>query len=71
MPFIVGGLTAIAALAAGIIGHVDPIASLTRALLAFFLGYVFAAVWYAFFGGIGARASGTSSEVATSKDDGT
>jgi hypothetical protein len=71
MPFIIGGVTAIVALAAGIIGQVDPIASLWRALLAFVLGYVFTAVWYAFFGGIGARVGHLSTEGATSsKDDG-
>ena len=69
MPFIVGGVTAIVALAAGIIGQVDPVASLWRALLAFVLGYVFAAVWYAFFGGIGARAGHLPTEGATSTSD--
>lgn len=50
MPRLIGGLTAFVAMAAGIIGGVDPIVSLERALLAFVLGYVAVLVWYAFLG---------------------
>ncbi len=56
MPLTIGGITASVALIAGIIGGVDPIASLWRAFLAFVLGYVLAAVWYAIFGRFGLRA---------------
>jgi len=62
MPFLVGAVTAFVALAAGIFGGVDPLASLWRALLAFVLGYVLAAVWYAFFGRSGANSGGLSAE---------
>jgi hypothetical protein len=37
------------ALAAAILGQVDPVASLGRALLAFVLGWVGGQVWYAMF----------------------
>jgi hypothetical protein len=49
MPFIVGGLAAIVALAAGILSKVDPVATIWRASLAFLLGWVGTQVWYVFF----------------------
>ena len=49
MPTIVGGLTALVALAAGILSNVDPVAIIWRATLAFFLGWAGTQVWYVFF----------------------
>lgn len=49
MPFIVGGLAAMVALAAGILSQVDPVATIWRASLAFLLGWVGTQVWYVFF----------------------
>jgi hypothetical protein len=49
MPLIVGGIAAMVALAAGILGQVDPVASLGRALLAFVLGWIGGQLWYAIF----------------------
>jgi hypothetical protein len=49
MPLIIGGVAAMVALAAGILGQVDAIASLGRALLAFVLGWIGGQVWYAMF----------------------
>jgi len=49
MPTIVGGLAALAALAAGILSKVDPVATLWRATLAFLLGWSGTQVWYVFF----------------------
>ena len=49
MPKIVGGLAAFAALAAGILSNVDPVAIIWRAALAFFLGWIATQVWYVFF----------------------
>ena len=49
MPKLVGGLAALVALAAGILAHVDPMATLWRATLAFFLGWAGTQVWYVFF----------------------
>jgi len=45
MPFVVGGLAALVALAAGILAHVDPLTTLWRAALALVLGWVGANVW--------------------------
>jgi hypothetical protein len=45
MPKVVGGIAAFAALAAGILGEVDATVCLTRAALAFLLGWVAAQVW--------------------------
>lgn len=49
MPTLVGGLTALVALAAGILSHVEPVSIIQRALLAFLLGWLFTNVWYVFF----------------------
>lgn len=49
MPKVVGGLAALVALAAGILGQVDPLDSLVRALLAFILGLIGTQAWYVFF----------------------
>ncbi|MCC7229177.1 MAG: hypothetical protein IT203_02210 [Fimbriimonadaceae bacterium] len=46
MPFVVGGIAAMVALAAGVMAHVDPVSSLVRALLAFMLGWIGAQVWH-------------------------
>ena len=46
MPFAVGGLAALVALAAGILAHVDPLTSLWRAALALVLGWIGANLWY-------------------------
>ena len=45
MPFIVGGIAAMAALIGGILAKIDPISCLTRSLLAFFLGWIAAQLW--------------------------
>ena len=58
MPVIVGGIAALVALAAGILGQVDPLASVGRALLAFVLGWIGGQIWYAIF-----TVQGQSSEV--------
>lgn len=47
MPFAIGSFAALVALAAGILSHVDSLASLWRALLAFFVGWACASVWQA------------------------
>ena len=47
MPKVIGGLAALVALFAGIFGHVDPIACMGRAALAFFVGSLGYHVWYA------------------------
>lgn len=49
MPTVVGGLAALAALAAGILGRVEPVTIVGRAGLAFLLGWVLTHVWYVFF----------------------
>ena len=49
MPTLIGGLTAIVALAAGILAKVEPIACTWRAALAFLLGWAGTQVWYVFF----------------------
>ena len=49
MPKVVGGLAALAALAAGILAQVDPVTCLMRAGLAFLLGFVGTQAWYVFF----------------------
>lgn len=49
MPSLIGALTAFVALAAGILSHVDPVASIGRACLAYLLGWIATNVWYVFF----------------------
>lgn len=49
MPTVVGGLAALVALGAGILGHVEPVTMVGRASLAFLLGWVLTNVWYVFF----------------------
>jgi hypothetical protein len=49
MPTLIGGILALVALAAGILSHVEPVASIERALLAFVLGWMLTHVWYVFF----------------------
>ncbi|MBI1756524.1 MAG: hypothetical protein HYR64_05395 [Fimbriimonas ginsengisoli] len=49
MPKVIGGLAALAALIAGILGHVDPLACVGRAALAFLLGWIAYQVWYVLF----------------------
>lgn len=49
MPTLVGGLAAFAALAAGILRQVDPVATISRAALAFVLGWILTHLWYVFF----------------------
>ncbi len=49
MPTVVGGLAALMALAAGILGRVEPVTTTGRAALAFVLGWVLTHVWYVFF----------------------
>ncbi|MFY9233548.1 MAG: hypothetical protein WAO58_03720 [Fimbriimonadaceae bacterium] len=49
MPTLIGGLAALAALAAGILANVDPLACTWRACLAFLLGWTGTQVWYVFF----------------------
>jgi hypothetical protein len=49
MPKVIGGLTALVALAAGILCHVDPLDCLWRAAIAFILGLVGTQAWYVFF----------------------
>jgi len=46
MPFVVGGIAAMVALAAGVLAKVDPTACLMRALLAFVLGWIGAQLWH-------------------------
>ncbi len=45
MPFIVAGIAAMIALVGGVLAKVDPVSCLTRALLAFFLGWIAAQLW--------------------------
>ena len=45
MPFIVGGIAAMAALVGGILAKIDPVSCLTRSLLAFFVGWIAAQLW--------------------------
>ncbi|MEQ1823909.1 MAG: hypothetical protein ABL949_15485 [Fimbriimonadaceae bacterium] len=49
MPSLIGALAAFVALAAGILSHVDPVASIGRACLAYMLGWFATNVWYVFF----------------------
>jgi hypothetical protein len=49
MPSLIGALAAFVALAAGILSHVDPVASIGRACLAYLLGWFATNVWYVFF----------------------
>ena len=49
VPKLVGGVTALVALSAGILGQVDPLACVGRAMLAFLLGLVGYQVWYVLF----------------------
>ena len=49
MPKVIGGLAALVALAAGMLGNVDPIACLQRALLAYVIGWFGTQCWYVFF----------------------
>ncbi len=49
MPTVVGGLAALVALAAGILGRVEPVTTVGRAALAFLLGWALTNVWYVFF----------------------
>lgn len=49
MPIVIGGIAALVALAAGILGEIDPVTSLTRAGLAFAVGWFGTQVWYVFF----------------------
>ena len=46
MPIIVGGLLAIVAIMAGIVGHVDPVTTVVRSGLAFVLGWFAAKMWH-------------------------
>jgi len=46
MPFVVGGFASLVALAAGILGQVDPLTSLGRAAIVFVLGWIGANLWY-------------------------
>lgn len=48
--FVVGGLSALVALAAGVLAHVDPITSLWRAVIAFILGWIGVGIWQAVIG---------------------
>lgn len=47
MPVLVGGLAAIVALAAGIMGNVDPVTTVIRSSLAFLLVWFAAKMWQA------------------------
>jgi hypothetical protein len=49
MPKLVGGLAALVALAGGILANVEPFTCLSRAALAFLLGWLFTQLWYVFF----------------------
>lgn len=49
MPKLVGGLAALVALAAGILGSVEPVTTIGRAALAFLLGSLGTSLWYVFF----------------------
>lgn len=49
VPKLVGGLSALVALAAGILARVEPVTCVSRAGLAFLLGFVATQVWYVFF----------------------
>ena len=51
MPMAVGGLAALVALAAGIIGGVDPMTCLARAGIAMLLGVFGTQVWYVMIAG--------------------
>ena len=45
MPFIIAGIAAMVALVGGVLAKVDPVSCLTRALLAFVLGWIAAQLW--------------------------
>jgi hypothetical protein len=45
MPFVIAGIAAMIALVGGVLAKVDPVSCLTRALLAFFLGWIAAQLW--------------------------
>ena len=49
MPGVVGGLLALAALAAGILAQVEPTSCLLRAVVAFLIGRFGTQLWYVFF----------------------
>ena len=49
VPKLVGGMSALVALAAGILAKVEPVTCVTRAGLAFLLGFIATQVWYVFF----------------------
>lgn len=49
VPKLVGGMSALVALAAGILAKVEPVTCVSRAGLAFLLGFVATQVWYVFF----------------------
>jgi hypothetical protein len=70
MPFIIGGIAAMVALAAGVLGQVDPVASLGRALLAFVLGWVGGQIWYALFTVQGQRSEAYDQGSATAEAEG-
>lgn len=67
MPLLIGGITALVALAAGILGEVDPLASVGRASLAFLLGLVGAHLWYGFLGGLSRPTSAPASDPAPTR----
>ena len=49
VPKLIGGMSALVALAAGILAKVEPVTCVMRAGLAFLLGLVATQVWYVFF----------------------
>ncbi len=49
MPKLVGGLMALFALGAGILGNVDPLTTLLRGAIAFVIGVLATQIWYVFF----------------------
>jgi len=65
MPKVVGGLTALVALAAGIFSRVDPLDCLWRAAVAFALGVIATQIWYVFFT-IRTRSAATDYETSES-----
>lgn len=49
MPKLIAGIAAFIALSGGILAQVDPVTTVMRAGVAFFVGYILTMIWYVFF----------------------
>ena len=68
MPFVVGGIAAMVALAAGVLAKVDPASCLMRALLAFVLGWIAGQLWHVILILVSQNAKWTPKESAAEQD---